>query len=165
MSGKAIIAAILLAFALGYSVHFLVDPSSENGASSIRQHWDVIDRYNAELSDPSNERSVDGMIGIHQFIDPLPALAALVSAGEIQHIDLVFPGVPNNSKTNAYWMQYVNEHDGIIYAEGNPSYVDFRPTGPQPLHLNLWFRESAADDVRQLIQNVESLVNGTNGLQ
>lgn len=147
----------VIAFGLGYAVHFWFGTQPKNlDAGNTRQHWEVWERYKSEFSDPKNAEVIDGMLAVKQITDPLPALAALVAAGEIEHVDLVLPNVPSNRKANLYWMRYVNENDDLLYVTGNPSYVDFEPSGIQPLHLNLWFRDSAKSEVQQLIQNLES---------
>ena len=143
-------------FGLGLGI-FLVSDEKDVPESTIQQNWDILKRYNAEMKDVKNIREIDGMLGVDTEIDPLPALAALTSAGEIEHVDLVFPNVPNNRDTNGRWIKFVDSHDDILYAEGNTTYVDFKPTGDQPLHLNIWFRDSATPKIQDLIRRLESL--------
>jgi hypothetical protein len=87
----------------------------------------------------------------------LPSLAYLVSVGELQHVDLVFPTVPRNSTANRIWVQWSRNHEDVLHATGNPTYTDYKVTGEQPLHLGLWFRSSAKPDVQQLIRVLEQV--------
>ena len=60
--------------------------------------------------------------------------------------------------TNALkYIQWAEKHKDVLFATGNALYVDYKPTGDQPLHLQLWFRESAKPDVQQLIKDLEGL--------
>ena len=98
------------------------------------------------------------MRGTEVPFDPEPSLAALVSAGEIEHVDLVLPMVPNNRETTVYLDQFVAERqEKILWATANPECVDFKPSGESPLHVNLWFRLSAQPDITRLIEELESL--------
>jgi hypothetical protein len=58
-------------------------------------------------------------------------------------------------------MRFCERHqEDIVYASGNPSYVAFPTKGEQPLHLNIWFRETAEPVVQQLISELEDLGAG-----
>ena len=99
-----------------------------------------------------------GFYGAEVPYDPEPSLAALVAKGELEHVDIVLPLVPKSRETNLHWMRFVEARpDTILYATGNPEYVDYKPSGEPPLHLTLWFKQSAKPDVQQLITELESL--------
>ena len=154
--------SILLAFTAfggGYAAHFtasaLVAP--QRRPSSIAEHWKVINDYRAYMEDPRNyEVDPSGLVGVKDPCDIGPSLAALAAAGELEYVDLVFPLVPHRQEATRYWMTFVNEHREIVEASGNPEYVAYTTTGQQPLHLQLWFRKTAADDVQQLIKGLEA---------
>lgn len=128
----------------------------------IARHWANVNTYNAYMSDPENYKpDPTGLTELHAAnvpFDPEPSLAALTAEGELQHVDLVFPLVPANREANLHWMRFVNERPhSILYATGNPEYTYYQTSGAQPLHLNLWFKESARTEVRQLIEELEAL--------
>jgi hypothetical protein len=146
---------VAIAFALGFLSRLAIRDGDSQTQSSMRDHWHTVDQYVKELEDPDNAREIDGMRGVATTTDLLPALAALVSAGELSHVDLVFPNVPSTTESNRIWIEYVNNHRDIIYAEGNPEYVDLQTSGSKPLHLHIWFRNSATADIRELIRLLE----------
>ena len=92
-----------------------------------------------------------GLASVEIKTDPIPSLYALASAGEIEHRDIVLPNVPANREATLFWMKFCEEREGIIYATGNPSFGEFMIEGVQPVHLNIWFDESAEPDVAELI--------------
>ena len=87
--------------------------------------------------------------------DPEPDLAALVGAGELTHVDLVFPSIPYSREAAQHSLRFCQTHKEIVYITGNPSYPTFTPSGTQPLHLNIWFRDSDASVVQTLIRELE----------
>ncbi len=90
-------------------------------------------------------------------VDPEPSLAALVAAGELNHFDLVLPAVAKSGETARHWMAFCEAHKEIVYATGNPSYPEFKPSGTEPLHLNLWFRDADKGVVQALLRELEEL--------
>ncbi len=88
---------------------------------------------------------------------PGPSLAALVEAGELRHADLVLPAVPHTREATLHWMHWAKEQDDVWFMSGNSEYADFSPSGEQPEHINIWFEESAIDDIQQLIEELEAL--------
>jgi len=149
-----------IAFAAGFGAYALLHAVAWSSApNTIAEHWRVVKGYRAYVCNPANYRP-DPQTG-HSVTtppsDPLPSLAALVAAGELQYVDLVFPVVPKNRRTTRYWMQWAENNEDVLHATGNPQYVDFELSGDQPLHLQLWFRESAKTDVQQLIKDLEAL--------
>jgi hypothetical protein len=144
---------VLVAFAAGYAAHLVVSQFQSTAA-----HWRVVNDYRAYMRDPTNqELDSSGRSYVESPSDHEPSLAALVAAGELEHVDLVLPLVPNSDEVNRYWMEFVNDRDDIVEAYGNPEYVAYKPAGQQPLHLRLWFRKNAADDVQQLIKDLDAL--------
>jgi hypothetical protein len=86
-----------------------------------------------------------------------PSLVALAELGELEYVDLVFPTVPQTREFIHHWMQFCADRDDIIEAHGNPDHFGYQTSGQQPMHLQIWFKKSAADDVRQLIHELEQL--------
>lgn len=149
ISVKTVVITIA-AFASGFASHFLVNPRF--GATfAVAEHWKLIEEYLAYLRDAPKR----GYITTPPS-DPLPSLAALVGAGELEHIDMVFPLVPASKQVNQILFGYVDSRDDIIFATSNPSYAAFQPLGQQALHLNIWFKESAKSDIQQLFRELES---------
>jgi hypothetical protein len=151
------------AFALGFVVHlgasrFSAVPSDDK--ADVSQHWKLVNGYNEYMRDPDNYRvnAHSGFSGAEIPYDPEPSLAALVAAGEIEHVDLVFPSVPSTSEAHRYWMEFIDERqDTILYAIGNIEYVDYKTSGEPVLHLELYFKRNATSDVQQLIRELEAL--------
>ncbi len=143
---------IVLGFALGFLTHLL-----SFGLPTTKGHWRLIERYNAYMNDPANAKldASTGLIVMTPPCDPTASLAALVAAGELSHVDLVFPCVPRSREAVHYWMGFCQTHKEIVYATGNPSYTAFTPTGTQPLHLNMWFRDADEGVVQTLLQEIE----------
>ena len=152
----------LVAFVIGFFVHLVLSrivPLATDDNADVARHWKLVNEYNAYMRDPDNySTDASGLYGATDPYDPEPSLAVLVAAGALKFIDIVLPLVPNNRKTNRHWMQFVEDrHDRILFATGNPEYVDYAPSGESPLHLQLWFKESAKADVQQLIRELETL--------
>jgi hypothetical protein len=157
MRSRTLIVATV-AFGAGIAVCAIVEmarPSSNDTAS----HWKAVERYRAFVRNPGNYRP-DPQTGLHMTTpppDPDPHLAALVAAGELEHVDLIFPSVPNSRAANRFWMKWAESNPDVVHATGNPTYTAFTPTGTAPLHLQLWFRGSATGAVQQLIRDLEHL--------
>ena len=146
---------IVLGFVLGFAAHFAFF-----GQSSTKHHWRIVERYNAYVRNPANYKpdASTGLSVTSTPADPTPSLAALVAAGELNHLDLVFPSVPKNREAAQHWMRFCETHKEIVFATGNPSYTAFTaftPAGTQPLHLNIWFRETDQAVVQTLVRELE----------
>lgn len=139
----------IVAFASGFALHFLVGPRFRQ-PSTVADHWRLLEEHLAYLHDAPKR----GYITTPPS-DPLPSLAVLVSAGELEHIDIVFPMVPASKQVNKILFEYVDSRDNIIFATSDSSYVAFQPLGQQPLHLNIWFKKSAESDIQQLFRKLE----------
>lgn len=143
---------VVLGFVLGFSAHlaFFSQPTT-------KYHWRFIERYNAYVRDPANYKpdAATGLLATSAPGDPLPSLAALVAAGELSHVDVVLPTVPQSRESAHYWLEFCDAHRQIVFATGSPSYTGFTPAGAQPLHLNVWFREADKGVVQTLIRELE----------
>ena len=131
--------------------------------TSTSRHWAAVKDYVAYIRDRSHAKR-DPQSGLSYVEnapsdDPEPHLAALVAAGEIQHLDIILPTVPEtNRAAELHWMTFCERHpEDIVYAYGNPSVVAFPAKGQQPLHLNIWFPESSQPVVQQLISELQEM--------
>ena len=147
-----IVVGIVVGFVLGFLAH-----SAFFGSTPTKGHWKIIEEYNSYVNDPANYKPepATGLVSATPPTDPMPSLAALVSVGELNHIDLVFPKIVYTRESIQASMKYCHSHKEIIYAEGIRSYIGVETTGVQPLHLNLWFREGDKGVVRNLIKELE----------
>ena len=146
MNYKPILFPILLVI-FGVLVGVLVSKNWDTYFAD-RRHWNAIERYNSSL-----------LAGRESSIDPLPHLTSLVSAGELEHLDIIFPEVKASPEINKYWMDYVGSiwPEDIVYAAGNVEYVQFKPKGDMPLHLKIWYKESAIASIKKLFNELENL--------
>jgi hypothetical protein len=111
--------------------------------------------YNAYMRDPGNYKPAgNGLAGASEPFDPMPHLAALVSAGELIHEDIVLPSVPYpNRAVTKHWMTFCERHpDEIVFALGR--------TEPGPNHLNFWFTEEGRPLIEQLIEELKEIGSG-----
>jgi hypothetical protein len=143
---------IILGFVLGFLAHWLL-----LDRSGAKYHWKVVERYNAYVSDPSHYKPDPGT-GLSITTpppSPEPSLSALVGLGELAHLDLVLPSVPCSREIGRQWLAFAQNHKEIVYITGSPSYAAFKPTGDQPLHLNIWFKAADQPIVQSLIRELE----------
>lgn len=156
---KPVIIAIV-ACAAGLLAGFLI--GAHVSAPSIEGHWETVREFLRIADDPESWKLDEnaGFLHISDFPDPDPSLQALVSAGEIEYVDLVFPEVPAKPHATALSMKLCNEMDGILYAAGGDSYTEFKTTGEQPLHLRIWFERRAKNDIKELIELLEKTGRG-----
>ena len=117
-------------------------------------HWKQIDQYNEYIHNPDNLKQDQHGTYLDNVPDIMPSLHALEKAGEITHLDLVFPNVPESKEVTKLWMIYCDKEPGILYATGNPSYTEYKTSGTQPVHINIWFKTSVKDKVKQLIKDI-----------
>lgn len=153
--GKAtvkIAISLVLGFALGFLACFALF-----GRLTSKCHWKIVESYNAHVNDPASYKpdSTTGLSVTTPPGDPAPSLAALVAAGELSHVDLVLPTVPKSRDAERHWMKFCESHKEVVYITGNPSYTAFTPAGTEPLHLNIWFRDSDKGVVQTLIRELE----------
>lgn len=147
-----VVFGVIAGIVMGFILYGLLDKGP-----SVADHWRIVREYRAYVSD-----SEIGGSAIELPKAPLPSLAALVAAEELNHIDIVLPNiVHNNSKANRLWMDFCSIHKGIICAMGNPSYVEYPMKDDQPLHLNLWYMKEAKGDISKLISQLEKNVSQT----
>ncbi len=131
--------------------------------AAIAKHWEAVRHHREFVNNPDNFKpdASTGLVAVSPA-DPLPSLAALVAVDELQYVDLVFPTVPNTREVNQYWMTWGQRQSDVWYMIGNPQYVAYKPSGEQPLHLSIWFEESASAKVQQLIADLEMLAKDGN---
>ncbi len=159
MKARTIITSAF-AVAAGFGAYALLDAVAWSSApNTTAEHWRVVKGHYAYVRNPARCRPdpQTGFLVMTPPSDPLPSLAALVAAGELKYVDLVLPVVPENGRTTRHWLQWAENHEDVLYATGNPQYVDYELSGDQPLHLQLWFREPAKIDVQRLIKDLEAL--------
>ena len=87
--------ALVFGLAIGFCLRSLVLVPL-----SLNDHWRIVKAYRAYVLDPENYTS-DSQTGLSVTEpphDPMPSLAILVSAGELNHIDIVLPTVARNNK-------------------------------------------------------------------
>lgn len=124
---------------------------------STEYHWRKVNEYIGYTADPKNFGTTpDGLIGARVPFDVEPHLAALASAGEIEHVDLVLPNVPNNGQNNLHWMKFCDIHkDVIIDSTGNIKYSEYPIEGELPMRLSIWFRKGGSPLIKQLIEELQ----------
>jgi hypothetical protein len=148
------------AFALGLVTYpTLVRPNPYGKEALTAHHWKLVDAYLKHMNDPANYRThPDGLVGTEEPFPIEPSLAYLAAVGELKHAQLVLPKVPNKSKYTRHWIKFTNERsDKVIYGSGGREYVELEPSGEPPMKFQLWFRPEATKDVRQLIDELESM--------
>ena len=129
------------------------------GCDSARDsswHWDRISEFNDYIHNPENlQRDDYGFSYLADVPDIMPNLYALEREGEIIHLDLVFPNVPKTKEVTTYWMEYVSNVPEIIYATANPSSTDYKTKGIELFHMNIWFKPTTIEKVKELISKIE----------
>ncbi len=122
-------------------------------------HWRVVNAYRAHINDPANYQydPQTGLSSAELPPDPEPSLFALVNAGELSHLDLVFPNVEPTTEVDRRWLKFAEGHPEVLHAVGNSAEgvgaID--TSGKEPLHLKIWFRPSALDAVKQLVKELD----------
>lgn len=145
-----IAALVVGSFGLGLGIGLLLHLHWSRD-EDLDRHWRTVIAYRAYLNGENKEfsGSTDS-----QFV----SLAALVAAGQLEHLDLVLPTVSSSNKAAVrFWMEYCSKHKDIMVAFGNPTYMAYPVSGEQPLHLRLWFRPRAQPDVQSMVQRLEAL--------
>lgn len=140
-----------LGLAAGLVIGMAVKGSGSTAGTEV--HWRIVREFLRLIENPTNYKIDEslGLASVEIKTDPIPSLYALASAGEIEHRDIVLPNVPANRESTGFWMKFCEEREGIIYAMGNASFGDLMIEGVRPVHLNIWFDESAEADVAELI--------------
>jgi hypothetical protein len=148
--------AIIAGFILGFLAHWALA-----GRSGVKHHWKVVEQWNAYVGDPAHYKPdpATELSVTTPPASPEPSLAALVRAGELEHVDLVLPHVPCSRETERQWLAFAQSHKEIVYITGNPSYA-IQPPGEQPLHLNIWFKAADQPVVQSLIRELEEPTRG-----
>lgn len=156
------IITLLVGIAIGFSIHALLP-----NEATVADHWKTVNEYRDYVFNSENH-TIDqetGLVATSPPMDIDPSLAALVSEDELEYLDIIFPTVPySNRETTRHWLEFCEKHkDSIVWGYGNPSYVDYKTKGEQPLHLRMWFPESSKLLIQQLISELEEM--GTNESQ
>ena len=160
------IAFVLIGFAAGYVAHpaiksalieyFGLPPS--RFPTSIKEHWKAVEIFRDSIRNPKDlKTSPEGFVYGKAPFEPISSLFALVDANELKYIDLVFPDVPYHGPATRFVLEWATPHEDIIHLTGNPGYGEFKTSGKEPLHLQIWFRESAKADVLKMIKDIEAL--------
>ncbi|WP_437203048.1 hypothetical protein [Planctomicrobium sp. SH664] len=161
MSKLKLVLLLVVVYGAGLLTPFLLDSqgfSLTEYPMTLAGHRMRIEKFHEMGMDPQNY-SFDSQLNCSFWKPPDRLelhLAVLEAAGEVEHIDLVFPNVPVTSAINRLWMDFCSEHPGIMHASGNPSRTSLEPAGEQPLHLNLWVKTSAIPEVSDLIHILEA---------
>lgn len=129
----------------------------EADEAEVKRHWKIVRDYRNALRDPTNyERDPQTGLGMMSVPDISVSLAYLVAAGEIVHADVVLPEVPRSRAAVTHWLAWADGRDDIWEMTGQYS-TPFEVRGELPLHLNIWYDESAHDDIQELIRELEAL--------
>ena len=160
MKTKVIISFLVGGLTSVLAYHTWLSMTSPSGTSTT-DHWRAIESYNAYIRNPSNAKT-DQQTGLSHvaIVDDIePHLAALVAAGELSHLDIVLPTVSSkNYAATRHWMSFCERHPkDIVHVTGDPRYTAFPTKEEQPLHLNIWFRDTSEPVVQQLISELEEM--------
>ena len=144
-----------MSFVLGFIVHvglgfagLSVRTLIVDEPRTAEDHFHIVEQARWQTRHPDR---------VEEWIDPEPSLAWLASNSEIEHVDLVLPEVEDRRAASRYWLRWVENQPDVLWMTGNPSYTYYQPKGEQPLHIQIWFRESARPAVQQLIEDLQSL--------
>jgi len=125
---------------------------------SIEDHWKAVEDYKAYMEDPSNYLPVEGTEYTHaeEPFDPLPHLAALVEADELEYLDIVLPEVPRGRKPTLLWRSFCQSNqEHVVFSDADPSSVHVKADGTQPFHVQFWYKEPGEELIQNLIREIE----------
>jgi hypothetical protein len=122
-------------------------------------YWQKIKESQAYANNPDNYKHVGGGLVACNAPDIMSSLYALEKRGEIIHLDLVFPNVPQSREVSKFWMNYCKQTPGIIEAWANPSYIEYKTQGVQPFHMQLWFKPENKEIIQKFIKEIEKFKN------
>jgi hypothetical protein len=150
---------IAVAFITGFGtcavVTWLWRPADD---ASLAWHWSRVEEYRAYITNRTNAKP-HGQFDLSSITpprEPLGSLAALVEAGELEHVDVILPRVRRVSER--HWMNWAEGRTDIVIA-----YSTTDPGAEEYLHLRLWFRPSAGRDVEKLIAELKELAERGDG--
>lgn len=151
---KKTIVALVLGFIAGYLTHRVISPPP-----TLERHWKIVHEFLAYADNPTavNPNSPTGFVSVPAPAYIEPSLTILVLAGELNHADLVLSSVVRTKAVTRHWMVYCHEREDIIWSEGSPTHTRFPVDEPAPFHFNIWYLDSAEDDVQQLIEELKEL--------
>lgn len=153
-----VIAAFLLGLAVGHFTKRVPTPVSDK-QPEIAHHWERVIAYNRFVRDPANDKRTPDrrFTYVEVPFDPLPHLAALHSAGEIEYVQLSIPGLmAGNRRANRHWMTFLDRED-VLYSMAPTAADGIATSGRFPLILNIWFKEEAKPVIQVLIRDLEAI--------
>ena len=116
------------------------------------RHWSAVREYRAYMRNPENYEPAGNGLGVaDEPFDINPHLAALVSADELIHADIILPSIayPNSAVTK-HWMAYCQRHpEEIIESYGTCE--------PGPLHFNFWYTPAGQPLIDQLLKELKEI--------
>lgn len=131
----------------------------ESPERKTAQLWKQLAQFNAHLEDPQN-REWDLGVNAWRVTPPFdldPVLAQLVSAGELDHFDVVLPTVPSGSRSWRHLSRFAQAHPEIIDYGSSPQYSVVSPRGQQPFHVDLWLKPGSETTVKSLVEELEAM--------
>ena len=118
-------------------------------------HWQKIKESHEYSLNPENFKHIGGGLVACDAPDIMSSLYALEKTGEVIHLDLIFPNVPQSKAVNIYWIKYCKNAPEIIEAWANPSYIEYKTSGVQPFHMQLWFKPEHKAKIQKFIEEIE----------
>src|SRR5688500_7661821 len=117
-----VVSLVLVFFLAALVAAFKTQPQLD--AQAIEKHWAAVRAHKEFLYNPENYKP-DPATGIRMASPPDagPSLAALVSAGELEHVDLVFPTVPRTAQATQFWIQWADRQDDRKSTRLNSSHL------------------------------------------
>jgi hypothetical protein len=132
-------------------------PAFEADDAEVERHWKIVRDYRDAIRNPANyEHDPQSGLSSMSVPDISVSLAYLVAAGEIVHADVVVPEVPRSRTAVKHWLAWAQDRNDIWEMTGQYG-TPFEVRGELPLHLNIWYDESAHDDIQELIRELEAL--------
>lgn len=118
------------------------------------RHWQAVREHMAHVRNPENYTPVgNGLVWIDEPFDIMPHLAALVSADELIHADIVLPSVLcPNEVVSKHWPAFCERYpEEIIHA-----FTEYT-CEPEPFHMNIWYTEAGQPLIDQLLQELKEI--------
>lgn len=141
---------LMAGFLMGWIAH---PPPAE---LPIETHWQMVLSNIAYFNQRTNYGAGGASDPYDRQLDT--SLAALVTAGELEHLDLVLPSVPYSPEATKLWMRFCHDNTNIIEARGEyPPSSKFKRSGTPLLHLNIWYRKPAERAIQNLIDDLEQM--------
>jgi len=136
-------------FAIGIGVGYFGNSASQD---RHEDHWQAVEIFRRYIEDP------DVWVDSSQPPYPEQSLAALVQAGILSHVDIVFPNVPyEQNGLIEDWRRRCSSNTNIVFSFINHCSQEFRASGVQPLHANIWFKDEATKDLKRMINDIDDV--------